>query len=108
MTEEHLTRTRYRLPAPLQLYLRAKPHPTGFREAHAHYYLRLAQEQNRKLEGPEQSDALSEMTIELDNFRALCSGLRRRTMNGSCLGNLLLLSRNFSIYTDYGLKDWDG
>ena len=71
MTEEYLTRTRYRLPVPLQLYLREKQHPTGFREAHAHYYLTLAQEQNRKLEGPEQSDALSEMTIELDNFRAV-------------------------------------
>ena len=71
MTEEYLTRTRYRLPVPLQLYLREKQHPTGFREAHAHYYLTLAQEQNRKLEGPEQSDTLSEMAIELDNFRAV-------------------------------------
>ena len=71
MTEEYLTRTRYRLPVPLQLYLREKQQPTGFREAHAHYYLTLAQEQDRKLEGPEQNDALSEMTIELDNFRAV-------------------------------------
>ena len=71
MTEEYLARTRYRLPAPLQLYLRAKQHPSGFREAHAHYYLALAQEQNKKLEGPEQSDALSEIAIELDNFRAV-------------------------------------
>ena len=71
MTEEYLTRTRYRLPGPLQLYLREKQRPTGFREAHAHYYLGLAQEQNRKLEGTEQSDALLEMAIELDNFRAV-------------------------------------
>lgn len=71
MTEEYLARTRYRLPAPLQLYLRAKQHPSGFREAHAYYYLALAQEQNKKLEGPEQSKALSEMAIELDNFRAV-------------------------------------
>ena len=71
VTEEYLTRTRYRLPVPLQLYLREKQSPIGFREAHAHYYLTLAQEQNRKLEGPEQSAALSEMTIELDNFRAV-------------------------------------
>ena len=71
MTEEYLTRTRYRLPGPLQLYLREKQRPTGFREAHAHYYLTLAQEQDKKLEGPEQSDALSEMAIELDNFRAV-------------------------------------
>lgn len=70
MTEEHLTRTRYRLPVPVQLYLREKQPPLGFREAHAHYYLTLAQEQDRKLRGPEQSDALSEMAIELDNFRA--------------------------------------
>ncbi|MDE0468142.1 MAG: tetratricopeptide repeat protein [Candidatus Poribacteria bacterium] len=71
MTEEYLTRTRYRLPGPLQLYLQEKQYPTGFREAHAHYYLTLAQEQDKKLEGPEQSDALSEMAIELDNFRAV-------------------------------------
>ena len=71
MTEEYLTRTRYRLPAPLQLYLRAKQHPLGFREAHAHYYLTLAQAQNKKLEGTKQSDTLSEMAIELDNFRAI-------------------------------------
>lgn len=71
ITEEYLTRTRYRLPVPLQLYLREKEHPTGFREAHAHYYLTFAQEQDRKLEGPEQNDTLSEMTIELDNFRAV-------------------------------------
>ena len=70
MTEEYLTRTRYRLPVPLQLYLREKQQPLRFREAHAHYYLTLAQEQNRKLEGTEQNDTLSEMTIELDNFRA--------------------------------------
>ncbi len=71
MTEEYLARTRYRLAGPLQLYLREKQYPTGFREAHAHYYLTLAQEQEKKLEGPEQSDALSEMAIELDNFRAV-------------------------------------
>ena len=71
ITEESPTRTRYRLPVPLQLYLREKKHPTGFREAHAHYYLTFAQEQDRKLEGPEQNDALSEMVIELDNFRAV-------------------------------------
>ena len=71
MTEEYLTRTRYRLPVPLQLYLREKKHPTGFREGHAHYYLTFAQEQDRKLESTEQSDTLSEMAIELDNFRAV-------------------------------------
>ena len=71
ITEEYLTRTRYRLPVPLQLYLREKQQPTRFREAHAHYYLTLAQEQDRKLEGPEQSYTLAEMAIELDNFRAV-------------------------------------
>ena len=71
ITEEYLTRTRYRLPVPLQLYLQEKQQPTVFREAHAHYYLTLAQEQDRKLEGPEQSNTLSEMAIELDNFRAV-------------------------------------
>ena len=71
MIEEYLTRTRYRLPAPLQLYLQEKQPPSVFREAHAHYYLTLAQEQDRKLEGSEQSEALSEMAIELDNFRAV-------------------------------------
>ena len=71
MIEENLMRTRYRLPLPLQLYLREKQPPTAFRAAHAHYYLTLAQEQNRKFEGSEQSEALSEMAIELDNFRAV-------------------------------------
>ena len=71
MTEESLTRTRYRLSVPLQLYLREKQILTGFREAHAHYYLTLAQEQDKRLKGPEQSDALSEMEVELDNFRAV-------------------------------------
>ena len=71
MIEEDLTRTRYRLPVPVQLYLREKQSPIGSREAHAHYYLTLAQEQGRKLEGPEQNDTLSEMAIELDNFRAV-------------------------------------
>lgn len=71
MIEEYLTRTRYRLPVPVQLYLREKQSPIGSREAHAHYYLTLAQEQGRKLEGPEQNDTLSEMAIELDNFRAV-------------------------------------
>ena len=64
ITEESLTRTRYRLPVPLQLYLREKQYPTGFREAYVRYYLTFAQEQDRKLEGPEQNDALSEMVIE--------------------------------------------
>lgn len=71
MTEESLTRTRYRLSVPLQLYLGEKQIPAEFKEAHAHYYLTLAQEQDRKLKGPEQSDALSEMEVELDNFRAV-------------------------------------
>ena len=71
MIEEYLTQTRYRLPAPLQLYLQEKQPPIAFREAHAHYYLTLAQEQDRRLEGSEQSEALSEMAIELDNFRAV-------------------------------------
>ena len=71
ITEEYLMRTRYCLSVPLQLYLREKQHPPKFRQAHAHYYLTLAQEQDRKLEGPEQIDALSEIAIELDNFRAV-------------------------------------
>ena len=71
ITEESSTRTRYRLPVPLQLYLREKQYPIGFREAYAHYYLTLAQEQDKKLKGPEQSDAISEMEVELDNFRAV-------------------------------------
>ena len=71
MTEESLTRTRYRLSVPVQLYLREKQIPTGFREAYIRYYLTLAQEQDKKLKGPEQSEALSQMEVELDNFRAV-------------------------------------
>ena len=69
--DEHLGKIRYRLSVPLQLYLRRKQHPTGFREVHAQYYLALAQQQDKRLQGAAQSDTLSEMAIELDNFRAV-------------------------------------
>ena len=98
MTEEYLTRTRYRLPVPLQLYLRAKQPPPGFREAHAHYYLTLAQEQDRKLEGPEQSEVLSEMVIELDNFRAVF-GFAQEKNEWLLFGQLaVVLSKFFYIH----------
>lgn len=70
ITDEHRERTRYHLSVPLQLYLRQQQQPTEFRESHAHYYLTLAQQQDKRLQGVEQTDALSEMAIELDNFRA--------------------------------------
>lgn len=69
--DEHLGKTRYHLSVPLQLYLRGKQQPVGFRESHARYYLALAQGKDEKLYGAEQSYALSEMAIELDNFRAV-------------------------------------
>ena len=98
ITEESSTRTRYRLPVPLQLYLREKKHPTGFREAHAHYYLTFAQEQDRKLEGPEQNDALSEMVIELDNFRAVF-GFAQENNEWFLFGQLAVaLSKFFYIH----------
>ena len=98
ITEEYLTQTRYRLPVPVQLYLREKQQPTGFREAHAHYYLTLAQEQDRKLEGPEQSDALSEMAIELDNFRAVF-GFAQENNEWLLFGQLAVaLSKFFYIH----------
>ena len=98
ITEEYLTQTRYRLPVPVQLYLREKQPPTGFREAHAHYYLTLAQEQDRKLEGPEQSDALSEMSIELDNFRAVF-GFAQENNEWLLFGQLAVaLSKFFYIH----------
>ncbi len=69
--EKHLTRTRYRLSVPLQIYMREKQKDTtDFRRMHANYYLNLAQEEDKKLKGAEQSTALAEMAIELDNFRA--------------------------------------
>ncbi len=98
ITEEYLTQTRYRLPVPVQLYLREKQQPTGFREAHAHYYLTLAQEQDRKLEGPEQSDTLSEMAIELDNFRAVF-GFAQENNEWLLFGQLAVaLSKFFYIH----------
>lgn len=98
MTEEYLTRTRYRLPVPLQLYLREKEHPTGFREAHARYYLTFAQEQDRKLEGPKQNDTLSEMVIELDNFRAVF-GFAQENNEWLLFGQLAVaLSKFFYIH----------
>jgi len=98
ITEEYLTQTRYRLPVPVQLYLREKQQPPGFREAHAHYYLTLAQEQDRKLEGPEQSDALSDMAIELDNFRAVF-GFAQENNEWLLFGQLAVaLSKFFYIH----------
>ena len=71
ITEEHQARTRYRLSVPLQRYMWEKqPAAPEFRKSHARYYLMLAQEQAEKLKGAEQSIALSEIAIELDNFRA--------------------------------------
>lgn len=65
------TGTRYRLSVPLQLYLRERQDATdAFRAAHARYYLALAQALDEKLQGAEQTAALSEMALELDNFRA--------------------------------------
>ena len=98
ITEESPTRTRYRLPVPLQLYLREKQTPIGFREAYAHYYLTLAQEQDRKLEGPEQSDARAEMAIELDNFRAVF-GLAQENNEWLLFGQLAVaLSKFFYVH----------
>ena len=98
ITEESLTRTRYRLPVPLQLYLREKQYPTGFREAYVRYYLTFAQEQDRKLEGPEQNDALSEMVIELDNFRAVF-GFAQENNEWFLFGQLAVaLSKFFYIH----------
>ena len=98
ITEESPTRTRYRLPVPLQLYLREKQTPIGFREAYAHYYLTLAQEQDRKLEGPEQSDARADMAIELDNFRAVF-GLAQENNEWLLFGQLAVaLSKFFYVH----------
>lgn len=94
MTEEYLMRTRYCLSVPLQLYLQEKQHPPIFRQAHAHYYLTLAQEQDRKLEGPEQIDALSEIAIELDNFRA-AFGFARENAEWLLFGQLAVALSQF-------------
>ncbi len=65
------TGARYRLSVPLQLYMREKRQASdAFREAHAAYYLTLARALDKKLRGAAQTDALSEMAQELDNFRA--------------------------------------
>ena len=98
MIEEYLTQTRYRLPAPLQLYLQEKQPPIAFREAHASYYLTLAQEKDRKLEGSEPSEALSEMAIELDNFRAVF-GFAQENNEWLLFGQLAVaLSKFFYIH----------
>ena len=98
ITEEHQGRIRYRLSVPLQRYMREKqPASPEFRKAHAHYYLLLAQEQAQKLKGAEQSTALSEMAIELDNFRA-AFGWAQEAAAWSLFGQLAVaLSQFFYI-----------
>lgn len=98
ITEEHHGQTRYRLSVPLQRYMREKqPAAPEFRKAHARYYLMLGQEQSEKLKGAEQSTALSEMAIELDNFRA-AFGWAQEAAAWSLFGQLVVaLSQFFYI-----------
>jgi len=98
ITEEHQGRTRYRLSVPLQRYMREnQPAAPEFRKSHARYYLMLAQGQDQKLKGAEQSNALSDMAIELDNFRA-AFGWAREAAAWSVFGQLAVaLSQFFYI-----------
>jgi len=70
-TEEVMEQTRYRLLEPLRAYAQEKLlEPTALQSAHAAYYLSVAQELDQKLQGVEQSIALSLIALDLDNFRA--------------------------------------
>jgi len=62
---------RYSLLLPLRQYAAEKlGDGEQIKKAHAEYFCTWAKEQDEKLKGVEQSQALSEMAVELDNFRA--------------------------------------
>ena len=85
--EEVMEKTRYFMLEPLREYAKEKlgessPLPKSFatsatgvrgllelKKAHAEYYLSVAQNHDQKLQGAEQSLALSLIALELDNFR---------------------------------------
>jgi len=69
--EEVMEQSRYWLLAPLREYAQEKlGMDVELKKAHALYYLTVAQDNNQKCQGAEQSLALSLMSLELDNFRA--------------------------------------
>jgi len=68
---EVLEQTRYGMLEPLREYAKEKlGADVQLRQKHAKYYLSVAQDLEQKLDGAEQSLALSSMALELDNFRA--------------------------------------
>ena len=69
--EEISAQIRYQMSHPLRAYATEKLDDSAkFRKAHAEYYLRIAQHCDQKLTGEEQSVALAEIALELENFRA--------------------------------------
>ena len=69
--DELMERTRYSMLEPLREYAKEKlGEDVELKKAHAEYYLSIAQDLDQKLRSADQSDALSLMALELDNFRA--------------------------------------
>ena len=67
------------------------------KKAHAEYFCTWAKEQDEKLKGVEQSQALSEMALEVDNCRAAMD-FAQASGRGKLLGELgVALSRFFDI-----------
>ena len=68
---EVMKQTRYGMLEPLREYAQEKLcESVELKNAHAEYYLTVAQNHDQKLRGAEQSIALTVMALELDNFRA--------------------------------------
>ena len=69
--DELMEQTRYGMLEPLREYAKEKlGEDIELKKAHAEYYLSIAQDLDQKLRSADQSDALSLMALELDNFRA--------------------------------------
>ena len=68
--EEISEKIRYQMSEPLRAYATEKLDDSAkFEKAHAEYYLGIAQSCDQKLTGGEQSAALAEIALELENFR---------------------------------------
>ncbi|MBC8229215.1 tetratricopeptide repeat protein, partial [bacterium] len=97
-TEIVQQKKRYFLLEPVRQYAEGKlSNKEQMKKAHAEYFCLWAKEQDAKLKGVEQSQALSEMALELDNFRAAMDSASELG-DWKLLGGLgIALSRFFDI-----------
>jgi predicted ATPase/class 3 adenylate cyclase/Tfp pilus assembly protein PilF len=90
VVKEVMEQTRYGMLGPLQAYAREKlGEDVELKKAYTKYYLKVAQNCNQQLYGAEESSALSQMTLELDNFRAAMDFAQEQE-EGELLGELAI------------------